>query len=276
MDARDKSLRDPGPSPVRHRLTAMLPSGVYPPREDTELLLPFAHVPAGRRLLEIGCGNGLLALTAAHAGARVVATDLNPEALRFLRRMARKESLDIDVVRTDLAAGLRRFDRILANPPYLPTNRSERDPDRGHNLALDGGRDGWRTASRIMASLPDHLGTEGEAYLVVSSRQHARGGRRVLAHWREVGGVLSVVRTRRIGRERLSVWRLRLRPARRGRRRAKAANGARRRARPRRRGIVARPPGRRANRSASNPVLGSGKSAARGAASIRRRSPRDS
>ena len=94
---------------------------VYPPREDTRLLLPFAEVPRGTLLLEVGTGSGLVALAAARRGARVVATDLNPHALRRLRARAREEGVDLALVRTDLAHGLGRFDRILANPPYLPT-----------------------------------------------------------------------------------------------------------------------------------------------------------
>ena len=113
---------------------------VYPPREDTLLILPFAEVAPGALFLEVGCGVGLAALTAARRGARVVATDVNPHALRHLRARARAEGLDLTPVRTDLARGLGRFDRLLSNPPYLPTRPEERDPDRWHNLALDGDR----------------------------------------------------------------------------------------------------------------------------------------
>jgi release factor glutamine methyltransferase len=261
---------------VRHRLTASLPPGVYPPREDTELLLPFARARSQGRFLEIGCGNGLLALTAARAGVRVVATDLNLAALKFVRATARRESLHVDVVLTDLAAGLRRFDRVLANPPYLPTRPSERDSERGHNLALDGGRDGWRTTARILASLPEHLSARGEAYLVVSSRQHLRGRRKVVALWRRLGGDRAVVRSRTIGRERLSVWRLRPRPGPRGSGRTPATTGGIRRGRRRRRGTAAHPPARPVSRLATSRETGSGRSAARGAASARRRSPRGS
>ena len=83
---------------------------VYPPREDTFLLLPFARVPACARVLEVGTGAGRVALAAARGGARVIATDLNRRALGPLRQRAIAEGLDVSVVRTDLARGLGRYE----------------------------------------------------------------------------------------------------------------------------------------------------------------------
>ena len=183
---------------------------IYPPREDTFLLLPFARVPAGARLLEVGTGAGRLALEAARGGARVVATDLNRRALGPLRRRALEERLDVSVVRTDLARGLGRFDYVLSNPPYLPTGTEEHDPDRGVDLALDGGPDGTRVLARLIAELPAHLAPDGVAYVVVSSVQAASGLDRIVADWQRRGGRREVVATRRLEGERLEIWRLTL------------------------------------------------------------------
>lgn len=176
-------------------------------------MLPFAEVAAGTRLLEVGAGAGLAALTAARRGARVVATDLNPHALRWLRRKARSESVELAVVRTDLARGLGRFDRVLANPPYLPTRPEERDPDRWHNLALDGGPDGCRVTARLIADLDEHLRPGGTAFVVVSSRQDAHSLGEIRAGWESLGGSVGVASSRVLEGERLDVWRLRPRPA---------------------------------------------------------------
>ncbi|MFY9717690.1 MAG: HemK2/MTQ2 family protein methyltransferase [Thermoplasmata archaeon] len=182
---------------------------VYPAREDTFLLLPFARsVRPGERLLEIGTGNGLLALEAARWGARVVATDRNPLALDALLRRARAEHLSLAAVRTDLARGLGRFDRILANPPYLPTRPSERDPDRWENLALDGGPDGCRTTARLVRTFRSHLEGSGTAYLLTSSRQAPTRLRAIRDRWIVGGGTVSSVARRDLEGERLEVWAL--------------------------------------------------------------------
>jgi release factor glutamine methyltransferase len=181
--------------------------GVYPPREDTSLLLPFARVPPHSTFLEVGTGTGLAALEAARAGARVVATDLNPRALRELRRRARAENLELALVRTDLANGLGRFDRLLANPPYLPTLPEEQDPDRWENLALDGGQDGTRVTARLVGSLAEHLTATGSAYVLVSSVQSPSAIAALRERWEATGGHVETVAHRAFEGERLEVWR---------------------------------------------------------------------
>jgi release factor glutamine methyltransferase len=185
-----------------------VPGAVYPLREDSLLLLPYARVAPGTSLLEVGTGRGLAALTAARAGARVVATDLNPHALRALRATARSERLDLLAVRTDLADGLGRFDRILSNPPYLPTAPVERDPDRWHDLALNGGPDGCRVLARLLQTLPEHLAPNGEAYVVTSSLQSATRLAAIRRRWTSMGGRVEGISERALEGERLEVWRL--------------------------------------------------------------------
>lgn len=181
---------------------------VYPPREDTFLLLPFAEVADRTLFLEVGTGSGLVALAAARRGARVVATDRNPHALRRLAGIARDERLELQVVRTDLARGLARFDRIVANPPYLPTRPEERDPDRWHNLALDGGSDGCATTARLVAELSEHLRPTGCAFVVTSTVQSPQGLRAIWDEWRAGGGSVARVARRDLEGERLEVHRL--------------------------------------------------------------------
>lgn len=234
---------------------------MYPVREDTLLLQPFAAERGRGRLLEMGCGNGALSLAAARAGWRVVATDRNPTALARLALTARRENLNVAVVRADLAEGLGRFDRVLANPPYLPTRAVERDPDRWENLALDGGPDGLVVTRRILASLREHLREGGEGFVLVSSLSPASRRKSLWDDWRRRGGKAREVATRELSGERLSVWRL--------------TPFARRGGAPRR-GTDARPTVLPRPRSASNPGPGRGRSSARDGASDRRRSPRGS
>ena len=49
---------------------------------------------AGRQLLELGCGIGLVSLVAAHVGFRVLATDYYAEALEFTAANAQRNGID--------------------------------------------------------------------------------------------------------------------------------------------------------------------------------------
>ena len=167
-------------------------------------------MPPGTRFLEVGAGSGLASLAAARCGARVVATDLNPHALLRLGALARAEGLDVSPVRTDLAHGLGQFDRVLSNPPYLPTRPDERDPDPWQNLALDGGPDGCRVLARLLEDLDQHLLPDGNAFVVVSSRQDPGALERVRHRWTSRGGTVETADSRALEGERLEVWRLRL------------------------------------------------------------------
>ena len=206
---------------------------VYPEREDSRLLARFARPRPGDDVLEIGCGRGLASLAAARHGAHlVVATDLNVSALRALLRRARTENLPLDVLRTDLAAGVRRFDLILSNPPYLPTSVHERDPDPWEDLALNGGPDGCRVTARILRTLPGHLTPSGQAYLLVSSLQFQARLKQLRHRWIERGGRCRTVAREQWGTETLSIWCLSRAPRRTAR--STRGTGGRRRALPRR------------------------------------------
>jgi release factor glutamine methyltransferase len=136
---------------------------VYRPAEDSLLFLRSVRVDAGERFLEVGAGSGLLALHAARRG-RAVATDTNPEAVRLARANARLNNLSLELVRTDLMAGLRGpFDVIAFNPPYLE-GRPGDDLDR----AWHGGRGGSEVSVRFLGDLRRILAPGGRAYLLLS------------------------------------------------------------------------------------------------------------
>lgn len=138
---------------------------VYPPREDTYLLLGAALKEAGPDdiALEIGCGSGLITQEVAPRVKSILATDINPHAVRMVKAKG------FEVVRADLFSGLRgRFDLILFNPPYLPTTDLERT-DQWIDFALDGGEDGRKTIRRFLKGLSAHLRPGGRALLLISS-----------------------------------------------------------------------------------------------------------
>jgi release factor glutamine methyltransferase len=73
-----------------------------------------------KKLLDLGCGSGLVALSAARKGAVVTATDISTKAVSCTKDNAVINRLSVEAKRTDLFDGLsgRNFDVIAVNPPY--------------------------------------------------------------------------------------------------------------------------------------------------------------
>ncbi len=68
---------------------------------------------AGTRVIELGCGLGVPSLAAARAGAEVLATDSDPEALELLARNAAALGLDVATAQFD-------FRDSASMPPGAP------------------------------------------------------------------------------------------------------------------------------------------------------------
>lgn len=90
-------------------------------RSGVALARELAGVPLrGRRVVEIGCGLAVPSLAAARAGAIVLATDEDPEALELVGRNARANGLTVETMTADWSkpdALVRRapFDLVLAS-----------------------------------------------------------------------------------------------------------------------------------------------------------------
>jgi 2-polyprenyl-3-methyl-5-hydroxy-6-metoxy-1,4-benzoquinol methylase len=65
-------------------------------------LVRFARVAAGEAVLDVACGTGVVAVTAARAGARVRGLDLSPVLLEHARKNAALAGSDIDFVDGDV------------------------------------------------------------------------------------------------------------------------------------------------------------------------------
>ncbi len=140
---------------------------VYDPESDSFLLrdsLP--EVLSGLRVLDVGCGSGILSVEAAKRGGKVVALDIDKEAVLATKRLASEKGVSVDVRESDLFEKVadEKFDLIICNPPYLPNDDSDKD------LALDGGVEGWEFIARFLSQVKDHLEKEGGIYLLYSSR----------------------------------------------------------------------------------------------------------
>jgi release factor glutamine methyltransferase len=76
----------------------------------------------GRRVLDLGCGSGIVGLALARAGADVTASDIHPAAAANARANARANGLCLNVIVADLLRGidLQHLDVVLITPPYYP------------------------------------------------------------------------------------------------------------------------------------------------------------
>jgi release factor glutamine methyltransferase len=147
-------------------------AGVYEPAEDTFLLADNLDVGQGERVLELGTGCGLLAILAAEAGARVVATDISPIALACARENAVAHGVAdlIDFRLGNLFEPVEgeRFQLVIFNPPYLPVP-DEEALRTTLDLAWEAGPDGRAVIDPFLEGLPNHLAREGRALFVQSS-----------------------------------------------------------------------------------------------------------
>ncbi|WP_049921250.1 HemK2/MTQ2 family protein methyltransferase [Halopiger djelfimassiliensis] len=144
---------------------------VYQPAEDSELLADAAcdrlenGAGDGPLVLEVGTGSGYVAgRIADETDSRVVASDLNPHAVRQARREG------VETVRADLVSPFAddAFDAVVFNPPYLPTD-PDNEWDDWMEHALSGGEDGRAVIDPFLSSVGRVLAPDGVGYLLVSS-----------------------------------------------------------------------------------------------------------
>ena len=156
------------------------------PRPDTECLvdLVLKHLK-GRQgeapsLLDLGTGTGIIAvsLLANLPNARAVATDISAGALAMCARnaVANGVSARLTCVQSNWFESVEgRFDVIVSNPPYIPTevisglSREVREFDPGR--ALDGGADGLDAYRALAEGAGAHLAEEGIIALEIGHDQ---------------------------------------------------------------------------------------------------------
>lgn len=137
---------------------------VYEPAEDSFLFAENLVVPRDACAIDIGTGCGILAILVAEKAKSVLASDVNPHALRCAEENARLNDVKdkFELVRGDLFTPIRigkRFDLITFNAPYLPSDDIEDDSWLAR--AWTGGVAGRQVIDHFIFQAPKHLQRHG-------------------------------------------------------------------------------------------------------------------
>ncbi|MBU0459983.1 MAG: methyltransferase [Nanoarchaeota archaeon] len=138
---------------------------IYEPREDSYLLQKYVQKYALGRVLDLGTGSGIQALTAAKnlKVKEVVAVDINEQAISELKIKIKLQK-KIKPKLSDLFSNLNhKFDTIIFNPPYLPQDKGIEDP------ALYGGKHGYELSEKFFNQVSEFLTPAGKILFLFSS-----------------------------------------------------------------------------------------------------------
>jgi hypothetical protein len=133
-----------------------------------------------RAALDIGTGSGVQALHLSGHADRVTTTDLSPRALRFAATTAALNGLDWELLCGDLATPVagRRFDLVVANPPYIV------GPGGEGYLYRDSGRPGDAISAELATAAPRLLEENGYLqYLANWTHVHGQDWTERLTEW---------------------------------------------------------------------------------------------
>jgi len=155
-------------------------TAVLDPRPETETLIVEALKRPAHRVLDLGTGSGILAITlmAEWPATQALATDISPAALAVAGQNATRlggadriqflQSVWLDAVEGS-------FDLIVANPPYITAEEMvalEPDVrDFDPHVALSPGGDGLDAYRAIFAAAPAHLEPQGRLIVEIGHRQ---------------------------------------------------------------------------------------------------------
>ena len=144
---------------------------VYIPAEDSYLLADNLLIEENQSVLEIGTGSGIVAMYASKLTDKITVTDINFDACQLAEKNFKENGIEnIEILFGNLFEPVknRKFDVILFNTPYLPTEDGEVLEDT-INYAFDGGLNGRKVIDLFLNEVKNHLNDGGIVQMIQSS-----------------------------------------------------------------------------------------------------------
>ena len=155
---------------------------VLDPRADTETIVLEALKTPAKRLLDLGTGSGVLAVTlvAEWPDVQAVASDISNAALAIAKTNAAAHGVAgrVEFCCSDWFAAISgQFDLIVSNPPYISESEfPELSADVTHydpKIALSPGKDGLAAYRTIARDAHNHLLPSGRLIVEIGASQGA-------------------------------------------------------------------------------------------------------
>ena len=151
-----------------HDINLKIPDYIYPPEEDTELILDNIKITKNDTILDIGTGSAVISIFCAKKTKNVVASDISDEILKIAEKNAKLNNIDhIKFVKSNLFENIdNKFSKIIFNPPYLPADQKDQSKIK---YSLESGENGRDITDEFIKNVKSYITPEGTIYLVQSS-----------------------------------------------------------------------------------------------------------
>lgn len=153
------------------------------PQPDTEILVEETLAEIGEksfRILDLCTGSGCIGISIASYARniqKVVMSDVSLRALEIAKKNAQNNHVfeKVELVQSNLFENIQgKFDGIVSNPPYIPTDvigTLSKEVQNEPSLALDGGKDGLAFYKRILEKADLYLNPGGFLFLEIGYDQ---------------------------------------------------------------------------------------------------------